>query len=172
MSNWSVQGLNAALALGCLGLAALIYDTIVSPPTAEILGTEQGLAETGEPGLSEQLSPPADSSPALALPPLSVFQEISRRPLFTETRRPAIRAAAPQVQAAPELDLLLTGVVTADSGAIAFLRLKGRPPIVRATAGQTVQGWRVDQILPDRIVLSHGESRRELRVGKAPGPAK
>ncbi len=164
MSGRLVQGLNVALALGCLGLAALIYTTLApaSPEkTRPETGTGAGTEDAADP------SPGETAEAAFGLPPLSSFREISRRPLFSETRRPA--AAPVQAQPAPALDFVLTGIVTTDGGAIAFLRLKGQPGVVRATAGQEIRGWRVDRILPDRIVLRHGDRLQELKVGKPPG---
>lgn len=165
MNDRLVQGLNAGLTLGCLGLAALIY-TMLAPVAPQEAAETRPAARTegaGDP------PPEAAAADAFGLPPLSSFREISRRPLFSETRQPAAAVAPAQARPAPALDFVLTGIVTTDSGAVAFLRLAGQPSVVRATAGDAIGDWRVDRILADRIVLRHGDRLEELKVGKPPG---
>lgn len=154
-------GRGVALVLGalCLALGATLYrelDGASRPPVA---------APAAAPAAAAPLPPePA----AAALPPLGAYADVVQRPLFAPTRRPPPPEAAQDLLGAAE-GFALLGTVIADDRRSALIRY-GRPPrLARLGEGQAVEGWTVRTILPDRVLLEHGATRRELTLRDRPG---
>jgi general secretion pathway protein N len=97
----------------------------------------------------------------LAAQPLELLSDTRERPLFAPTRRPpppppppVVRQAAP-VPPVPPPNVVLLGVVTDQNGPRVVVRSGGPDKIIRARLGEEIEGWRVSQIEPRRVVLSH-----------------
>ncbi len=112
----------------------------------------------------------SQEDPGVAMPGEAAFAVITQRPLFSPDRRPPQESAGGS--ATPVSDklppLLLTGVVIADDDSVAIVE-DGAPgrqnePGQVVRLGDSIQGWTVEEILPDRIVLTRGEDREELRL--------
>jgi hypothetical protein len=127
-----------------------------------------------EPVASAPASPPlvasigARDGQSFAMPPLRDFTEVLKRPLFSERRRPAVAAAAAE---ATLPGVTLVGVVLA-SGEHRALIEHGKPPrLDHFTEGQEMDEWTVEAIRIDRVVLSHGDSRVEVKLKDQARPA-
>lgn len=110
---------------------------------------------------------PQEAEPGLALAPEGAFSEITARPLFSASRRPPrVAARAPSAPA----DLLLIGVVTSADDRSALIS-HGRPAkIERVAPGQELDGWTVQDVLLDRVVLVHQSDSVELKAKDGPPP--
>ena len=149
------------LSLTCLALAGVIYGEFDLAP-----GELDASAAT--PALPARLARPAGVPVSFAMPPIAAFGETVDRPVFSPTRRPP-PAERGRDSAAQLGSLVLVGLVIAPDGRRALID-HGQPPrIQRVTVGQEVEGWRVEAILPDRVVVHNGNARAELKLkDKAP----
>jgi hypothetical protein len=147
-----------AVALACILLLQLIYVAIrlatgFSPqpmePAAEALQVR--LAARGEVLEAEQRA------------------EIRMRPLFWEGRRPletvVIENVAPEEKPAVNIDgVKLLGIFGSGdtAGVIALVNGEKR----RIFRGETLKGWTLEAVEPDRIVLVEGARREEIALQK------
>ena len=58
-----------------------------------------------------------------------------------------------------------------NEGRTALVRLPSAADIVQLTIGQRVEGWSLEQILPDRIVLRRGAVKQEVKIERDIAPA-
>ncbi len=98
-------------------------------------------------------------------PAAARYQEINARPLFVEARRPEQDEPLPPPPAPEgvERPLDLIGVVLLPGRAAALLRPQDpKEKVVRIRQGEQVDGWRLDTVRADRVVLRKGDQVREL----------
>jgi general secretion pathway protein N len=133
--------LMAALGLLCGG-AAFGADTTASTVGAAIAAIDNPLA-------------------AESLDQLSTTRQ---RPLFSPTRRPVPpppppvsipRIVSVSPPPSPPPSVMLFGIVSDASGYLAILRPSTTEKITRVKLGDEISGWRVTEIEPRRLVLSH-----------------
>jgi hypothetical protein len=125
-------------------------------------------------------------TPAIALPPIAVshlfvadtaqppsvvYAAITEKPLFLPTRtRPSLVVAKPETAAPPPPpNVYLVGVIADSAGSLALVRSPDSPLETSLRAGQTIGGWQITQILPDRMILTSGAVQDEVRLD-APHP--
>lgn len=108
------------------------------------------------------------------MPPLSVFAEITSRPLFSPSRRPAppaeISAAEPQAPPAELDEFLLRGIAIADGGRVALLERRSTGALTRVLEGQSLDGWQIAAIRPGEVALLDGDREvvLEIELDKSP----
>jgi hypothetical protein len=103
-------------------------------------------------GAVPTLRPPAPSEtlPRLAaLPPYSDFAEITARPLFSPTRRPD----AASIPIGIEARYRLLGIVIAGTARHALLAPVAGGAALELAEGGSVEGWTVQKIERDRVLL-------------------
>ncbi|HEX7968617.1 MAG TPA: hypothetical protein VF502_10375 [Stellaceae bacterium] len=116
------------------------------PPTR---GTDKGQAQ----------------KPGFAMPPLRSFGDVLARPLFAETRRPPILSVPADARSSA---FTLVGIVISARERHALVE-HGQPPRVeRIAEGQDIDGWTVEKILPDRVMLGRADARIEVKAKDAP----
>lgn len=108
-----------------------------------------------------------------ALAPLAHYDEILARPLFTEERRPPERqpdtmSEPVKVETAPP-PFTLVGIVIATDATKALLLSRGSRELVQGVIGDRVEGWRIEDIQPDRITVARGPESVEILLERAPG---
>lgn len=151
-------------AVVCAGLAVALAFTAWATP-------EPASHTVRQPAATPVVSPIDAAKAQLALPALAAFAETTARPLFLATR-----TAAPQredgtgpVRAAGRLILgryRLTGVViTPARRSVVLTPVRGgrSRELVR---GQDIDGWTLEAVAPDSIVLRSGEVRETISLGK------
>jgi general secretion pathway protein N len=152
------SALQLCLALMCAGLGAVIYDELDRPPLPPAAKAEPVPAQT-----PRAVVAPASSD--FAMPALRDYGEVAARPLFAATRRPPPTAA--RQRPAPAA-FSLVGVVISSSGRHALIE-HGQPArLERVAEGQMVDGWTIETILPDRIVVREADARQEIRPKDSP----
>jgi len=134
------------------------------------LGTVVAYELTGGLALAPEVTAaaPASAMPEAAPDPSEFrppqqrqFNEISARPLFFPSRRPftpppeGAAAAAPVAEPAAVLELI--GVLLTDRERAALLQPAGQPGAQWVREQQTVAGWLVEEITPDRVRLREGD---------------
>lgn len=152
----------ARLAMVVLSAAAAILATVL---LAELrLGGRLPLPSV-EPHPAADL--PEIPSWEVPVPPMSKYAEIIERPLFTSDRRPPPpdeQPVAETQQATPQTkpDLRLLGIVITEGKRQALLQEGRDDKVVYAEPGVTVQGWTVESIESEQVVLVLGEQREEI----------
>ncbi len=71
---------------------------------------------------------------------------------------------------AAENPFALIGVVISADKRVALLRQRGSPEFLRVVEGQRAEGWLVEAILPDRVILADGDVIEVLELRDAPRP--
>lgn len=111
------------------------------------------------------------------LPPLDQYGEIAAHPLFVAAREPE---PLPPEEAAPEKPLagtekkpMLIGVMIVPGSAVALLRPEEpNAKVLRVKPGESVGDWRLETILPNRVVLRKGQTTQELALERPKRPAR
>jgi len=149
----------AALALllaACLLLAGTAYREMAEPAAA-----------TSTPAAPVAAEPAIPPSPRFTLAPIERFSETARRPLFSETRRPP-----PPAQAADQTSFAIAGIVLSADQRGAIL-VHGAPPILtRVAEGQEIDGWTVQSIDAEHVVLARGAAEQQLKLVDKPKTAR
>jgi type II secretory pathway component PulC len=93
------------------------------------------------------------------------YDAISNRPLFSETRRPPEHAPdAPEPTSEALRHVGLTGVVITSERKTALIYSQKSPEMLTLQEGESLEGWHLDKVLQDRIVLSHGDETAEIVI--------
>jgi len=152
MMAWS----RAVLLIGGLTLAVAALAQV-----ADLMAPGNGPLQLPE------LSPPRlPAATTRELAPIEGFAAIAERPLFAPSRRPAPQApslgtvAAAPMNAAP-LSVVLIGVLLSPRRHSAVLRLADGKNKTLAE-GDSIDGWKLERVLPDRASFQSGETRVEL----------
>lgn len=129
------------------------------------------ISKTGDAGTSVEAGADllAKADRTLAFPEEEAYQSVKERPLFFEGRRPPSNEPVEQAQEKPELSRkqplpkhVLSAIVMVGSEAYAILNSGGKQDaVIRVRVGDDLEGWRVEQILDDRIVLKNGSEIEE-----------
>ncbi len=111
------------------------------------------------------------------LPVASTYNEISSRPLFVANRRPEPpppeEPAPEKPPAGPEKKFLLLGVMISPNLTTALLRPEEpNAKTVRIKPGETVDGWLLEKVLPNQVVIRQGQVSRELNLVRQKRPPK
>jgi type II secretory pathway component PulC len=132
---------------------------------------EAAARAAGNAALSEPVQDAAGHD--FSLPPLTSFSEISQRPLFNATRRPAL---ATDQSGQAWSSFVLKGVIVSPIAREALLLHDKQAAIVSLREGEILDGWIAESILPDRVVFRKGAEEQELKLAAArdnqkPAPA-
>jgi hypothetical protein len=141
----------------CLALGYVVQDE---------LGRDSGLASVAFGTLPTEKTAPA---PKLAVPtatPITAFSETLARPLFHASRKPApkLATAMPDAPAVDSPTLKLVGVVIVPEGRSALVRIPNTTGLVEVSIGERIEGWRLETIDTDRIVLKSGKASATYRI--------
>jgi hypothetical protein len=101
------------------------------------------------------------------LPPKDSFSEIVERPLMIQGRRPVSEEAEEPILAGPvsqgDIQIWLMGVVMTPNGMTALL-VDGKGNYKRLQIDEKFEGWEVDEMHADRVVLKQGTTTRILNL--------
>ena len=157
--------LPAALLAAIAGLAAVIFLPAQEPVSAQTV-----------PAAREQPSKPPARQPAranedFALPPLSSFDAILKRPIFSSGRRASQGSA---VVVSQELGVNLTGIITSANDKFVILAPQEGGTSVRLREGEDYRGWTLTQVERNKVVFRRGnkEEQLELTYDEPPPQAK
>jgi hypothetical protein len=142
------------LLAGCVILAGVLAAELTGTPAAE---TEAGAAA----GTLRVTAQPSTALPEPGPRPEAMVAEILARPLFNSTRRPPPRSDGPAADSGLS-DTRLTGIVTAPGHRLAIFVPNGAKALI-VSEGDTVGGWRVENITPREVSLSGPEGTKTLQ---------
>lgn len=116
---------------------------------------------------------PVAASPAFRMPPRDRFSQLQQRPPFSASRqpyRPAPPAPPKPVAVAPKPlappKIILVGVVINAAKGVAVVEKPGQESPLRLGLGDAIDGWKLEHILPDRIVLTSSDKAVEVELRK------
>lgn len=110
-----------------------------------------------------------ESAKRFQLDPIGRYAIISERPLFSPTRRP-LRTPVIANGAngrGPTDQFVLTGVVIIADRKLALLKVGNSGEADRVKEGETISGWQVDEIFPDRVRMSAGGKSAVIAIWDA-----
>lgn len=146
-SQLAVTGLLTALAVSLGSLVTFEWD---APAPSPAIAAASRTAEA---------SGGAAPAPAFSLAPLARFSAVTERPLFSPDRRPAPQASD---TVGSWSGLTLAGIVVTPASREVLIAHGNPPKIVHLQEGQSVDGWAVRSIDPDRVVIANGGEQHEL----------
>jgi len=122
--------------------------------------------EAAQPAENVAAARPVEDEPDqdFSLPPLSSFAEITRRPLFNDTRRPALAA---DLSGDAWSSFVLKGVVVSPITREALVAHNKPAALVSLREGEMLDGWVAESILSDRVVFRNGNAEQELTLAAA-----
>lgn len=155
--------ITTSLAVLCLGLGWTVYADYHRPvPLKPVVGqAASGPILKGQDRVGSKRT-------AIALPPIEAFGEIVARPLFNVSRRPIVVEEPIVPEKTSELKVMLSGIVIGHSQQIAHLRSETDKRTRALSVGDKIDNWRIESILPDRVVLRSG-GRVETLLMQKPG---
>jgi hypothetical protein len=155
---WSALNPIRAFAASALLLAGLSGVMVVElNATPEAMSPDEKSAASAAPAAL-----PAVSRGGFALPPLSSFAEVTERPLFSSTRRPATEEIAQAKDG--NLGIRLAGIVTSPDASRVIVAHGDPPVLARLKEGDNIDGWSVRLIDANRVVLRRGDEDRQLTL--------
>ena len=135
-----------------------------------VVQAELGRDSGTTPVLSGTVSP-GKAAPALKLAvpsamPISAYSETLTRPLFHTSRKPApnVPEATPEAPAVDQPALKLVGVIIVPEARSALIRLPRTKELVEVLIGERIEGWRLETIESDRIVLKSGKASAVYQI--------
>ena len=105
-----------------------------------------------------------DMLPAVRLPSLRLYREISGRPLFVTDRRPLNTNRLGKYGADFPKGLVLQGIYSTADKRIAVLFDKQKNKKIYLSYNQQISSWRVVKITPSEIMLVKGPYQKILRL--------
>jgi hypothetical protein len=155
------QLLPALLLATCLGLAGVIYVELDQPSI-------DSMAKAA-PAPPRETVAAAGDAPGFTMPPVRAYTEVVERPLFSETRRPSVDSPTAPVDPRSSAFTLVGTIISAHERRA--LIEHGQPPhLERLIEGQDIDGWSVETIGTDRVILTRADARLEVKVKDEPGP--
>ncbi len=140
------------LLFGCVLFGAILVKQITRPGGDPPLPTEPAAAPDAAPAAPRMPRMRAGGEPIAA---------ILARPLFSPTRRPPQANAANPGNASGLDDTRLTGIVIAPGKHLAIFAPTDAA-LLTVTEGESISGWRVDNITPREVSLSGPDGTKTL----------
>ncbi len=131
-----------------------------------VVGLEPG-SSIATTGADNKAAAPGSIAPPPETAPLSDFAEIVRRPLFSVDRRAFFPPSATSVLAQSgdkPRDVRLTGVAIAATRRQALLQVSGQPQAHWIEEGGSIDGWLLQSVQNDAVILISGRQQYELRL--------
>lgn len=152
----------AQIALAALcGLLAVVLGYMVFAPLPEI----------PQPRIEAAQDAPEDETPLprFQVPPKQAFAEVDDRLVFNPARVKVVSAFQPGSPTTASLpsDLSLVGVILAGETRLALIKSQAAPLAIGVSVGETIEGWQVTRVEPDRVALRAGGPEQELRLSSA-----
>jgi len=141
--------------------------TIALTAAAALLAGAAAWPWLAEPAAAGNVAAPAPEAGAAAiapLPPLANFAAMVDRPLFAPSRRPN---PTDRTLAVAGLRYRLIGIVAAGKDRHALLADPSGPRSIEIGEGAALDGWTVDKIEQDRVILSGPTGAAALTFGSA-----
>lgn len=161
------RGPSALLLFLCLVLGGALYAIIEMDRQSRPGGRSVATTETTP---AEADTPAVAMTPQEPPPPRDAYSAFVERPLFDPSRRPPEPEAEVVEEAAPAAlpnIFALVGIIIDGGTRIAFLQQRSPLQVYRVVEGQEIEGWAIETIGLDRVVLRQGSSVVEIELQEA-----
>jgi hypothetical protein len=148
------------LVVGSILFGAIFAVELTAPPAPAEIAVAAGSAP------ARGKTPPPSVASVANVRPDSIVAEILARPLFSATRRPPPQSDSPTGDSALS-DTRLTGIVTEPGYRFAIFAPHGAKALI-VHEGDTVSGWRVENITPSEVSLTGPEGTKTLQPKNDP----
>jgi hypothetical protein len=167
--NWLPLLLGVTAVLGGLLLWDRQSDDGARPPAVAAKRADKPAAQRhAAPSVDQSINPLANLG-------LDKLHATTRRPLFEKSRRPLeapaplsplrVEPAAPAASRSADPNALtLLGVVASEGRTIALIKRNQTGQNVRVEVGDAVDGWTIERIEPQRVLLRQGDTRIALQL--------
>ena len=159
--SWLTVSLGAA----CVALALVVWAELSVEPRPE-----RGETTATVPDPEPEPTPVRPEEMTISVLALEDYEEIVRRPLFSDTRKPqepAENKDAGKASKGPRIvadNLVVLGVVITPEKSVAIFLDKKTKKIVKATQGTTISGWEVVEINEKGATIRLGERQTTLML--------
>jgi hypothetical protein len=155
------------LAVGVLALPYAIWSA--SHEAGSVAVARSDLEPAAGSAESSAGSEPIPMARREALPPLNAFAAILDRPLFNSERRPPQREAPivnlPTETHEPQAPIFrLVGTVRQGGRTYGLVTEGEGHDVERVTVGDALDGWRVDEVTGDLLVITRAGERHQLQI--------
>lgn len=144
--------MKVALGTACVVLAWMLYNLLSGPGRTPESGSLPGITLPDPRSLTADLS--------YTMPPMTKFESILQRPIFSPNRRGVGGAAI--VAVSQELDLEITGTVVTDTDRYAMVLPRGGEETLTLREGEDFRGWTVSRVHVKGVVFERGASQEEI----------
>jgi hypothetical protein len=111
---------------------------------------------------------------AIRHPPISAYNEVTRRPLFEEDRRQIVASTGRDNKSAAARKFAsnwrLTGVAIGEERSVAILENTRSGEVLSLATGDSNDGWAIDHIDSNRVVIRSGVNSQEFVLDKSVRP--
>ena len=157
MRRYRRNRIAGVLAAICIALTGLLYLELTRHPVEIIDAPTLSNPTPASSGQERQRD--ADA----LISPVESFSEVVERPLFWASRRPLALLPSGPMDASAPVAFVLHGIVITSDERFAMFQQGAPSRLVRLSEGQELQGWTVQSILTDRVLLRNGDRVLELR---------
>jgi len=145
---------------------ALICAILAGVLVVELTTENEDLAETS-PAKPQSGKPAqeAETRSGFVMPPEDTYAEVSERPLFLRSRRPLPPETETKEKTPADTSraaFILSGVVLTGTQRMALLQSQSSPKVARVEEGQEYEGWTVEAIHPNKVVVRRGQEVSEI----------
>jgi type II secretory pathway component PulC len=161
------------LALLCAILTVVLVVELKSGD--EVADVGETPREKPRPGESAQED---KAQSGFVMPAQNSYAEVSERPLFFRSRRPP----PPELETKEETPadtsraaFVLSGVILTGTQRMALLQTQSSAKVARVEEGEEYEGWTVEAIHPDKVVMRRGAEVSEILLEdkvRSPSPLK
>jgi hypothetical protein len=153
-SRWLVAPQRILFAL-CGVLTMAIFYEIAAPLPDVAVPELTPRAFAGAVPASQRFSPP----------PVESFAAINARPIFSPERKPIEPVAIASANGPSQLlKAILVGVIMDAQNRLALIKTAASPLAEAFAVGATIEGWQVQEIDTDKVVLRSGAAQDEIRL--------
>ena len=161
LSGWSLYSRSM--------LAVCVVLSLIIAAEVSVIGSDSNsrIAERAAAALNPEPVRSGTKPAALQIPPMVTYREVVERPLFTHSRRPPEKTTG-AVESVRAVQLSgkwkVTGIVVAGDNTYAHIEGNRDHKTVRLQVGMPLDGWKLEEIEADRIVLRSGDEYTTLTL--------
>ena len=143
-----------ALIVGAAAAALIVGELVfLAPQQSLVLATPR------------PVSPQAPAIPIARAPAIDGYAEITAQPLFIPSRRPEAADRSPSGPPAARPVVAVLGIAMTGGNRYALIRHGNPPKIDQVSEGQSIDGWQVQTIAADSVILSAGSQTAQFSLG-------
>jgi hypothetical protein len=138
------------LLVGTAAFALLVYHQLEAR-------SDQDLTSPAAEARSSAKASPPPPAPTFVMPRRETYADVLARPPFVEGRQPS-KGGGPAREPGPPIGAVLVGIVVGPESRHALIERGDAARVTRVREGQEIDGWSVESIRHDKLVLKRGDA--------------